>query len=251
MNPANRGTVAFLEQAGIVPGMRVLDLGAGGGDVTRAVARLVGPGGAVVGVDRDLGAIASARAQPPEAGSGAITYEIVDLGDFTPAGAPFDAIVGRRVLMYLADPAAVLRRAGAGLRAGGLVAFQEHAGAGMPLSAVALPLHRQVHGWMWNTVAAEGGDIAMGLNLAATYSRAGLVVEQLRGEAVMLAPDIAEPLAPIIRAMTPRIVGHGIATAEELDVDTLDARLLEERRVAGTAVLWDMAYLVSARKPKS
>src|SRR3982751_3210893 len=44
-------TGAWLDAAGIRPGMRVADLGCGPGDVTLAAAERVGPTGAVVGVD--------------------------------------------------------------------------------------------------------------------------------------------------------------------------------------------------------
>ena len=39
--------------AGIEPGMRVLDVGCGAGDVSFLVAALVGPKGSIVGVDLD------------------------------------------------------------------------------------------------------------------------------------------------------------------------------------------------------
>ena len=44
-------TRRLLEQAGLMPGMRVLDLGSGAGNVARLAAELVGPHGAVVGVN--------------------------------------------------------------------------------------------------------------------------------------------------------------------------------------------------------
>ena len=46
--------------AGIRPGMRVLDLGCGAGDVAFVAANLVGPDGEVVGVDRSPEALARA-----------------------------------------------------------------------------------------------------------------------------------------------------------------------------------------------
>ena len=48
-------------EAGIRPGMRVLDLGCGAGDVTFVAADLVGPDGSVVGVDRSPQALARAQ----------------------------------------------------------------------------------------------------------------------------------------------------------------------------------------------
>jgi predicted RNA methylase len=54
-------TRRLLQQAGIASGMRVLDLGSGAGNVARLAAELVGPAGAVVGVERDPVAVDLAR----------------------------------------------------------------------------------------------------------------------------------------------------------------------------------------------
>jgi ubiquinone/menaquinone biosynthesis C-methylase UbiE len=53
-------TRQVFEQAGIKPGMRVLDIGCGGGDVAFLAAELVGPTGEVVGVGRAPEAVARA-----------------------------------------------------------------------------------------------------------------------------------------------------------------------------------------------
>ncbi len=54
-------TERLFREAGIGPGQRVLDLGSGVGDVAMLAARLVGPSGEVVGVERDTHSIARAR----------------------------------------------------------------------------------------------------------------------------------------------------------------------------------------------
>ncbi len=51
-------TERFFREAGIGLGQRVLDLGSGVGDVAMLVARLVGPTGEVVAIERDPKAIA-------------------------------------------------------------------------------------------------------------------------------------------------------------------------------------------------
>ena len=56
-------TRRFFHDAGIVPDLRVLDVGSGAGDVAFLVADLVGDTGEVVGVDRAPGALAAARSQ--------------------------------------------------------------------------------------------------------------------------------------------------------------------------------------------
>src|ERR1700690_4014759 len=53
----------LFNQAGIVPGMRVLDVGSGSGDVSFLAAELVGESGHVLGVDRSAPAVERARAR--------------------------------------------------------------------------------------------------------------------------------------------------------------------------------------------
>src|SRR5262245_58873988 len=54
-------TRRLLGQAGLRPGMRVLDLGSGSGNVARLAAELVGAEGTVVGFERDPAAVELAR----------------------------------------------------------------------------------------------------------------------------------------------------------------------------------------------
>ena len=56
--PAGR---RLLQDAGLAPGMRVLDVGSGAGDVALLAAEIVGPGGAVVGVDANAAILETAR----------------------------------------------------------------------------------------------------------------------------------------------------------------------------------------------
>src|SRR5947199_8678622 len=57
----------LFREAGIGSGQRVLDIGSGVGDVAMLAARLVGPSGEVVGIERDPKSIAKARARVIEA----------------------------------------------------------------------------------------------------------------------------------------------------------------------------------------
>lgn len=59
---ARRREAQWWEQAGVVPGARVADVGCGPGAVLAVLSELVGPSGSVVGVDADADAVAAARA---------------------------------------------------------------------------------------------------------------------------------------------------------------------------------------------
>src|SRR5262245_40471295 len=53
----------FLREAGLMAGMRVLDVGSGAGDVVFLAAELIGNSGEVVGIGRSEAALTAARAR--------------------------------------------------------------------------------------------------------------------------------------------------------------------------------------------
>ncbi len=87
-------TERLFREAGIGAGQRVLDLGSGVGDVAMLAARLVGPSGEVVGIERDPRSIARARARVAEAGLRNVSFIESDVSQI-PDCKFFDAAVGR------------------------------------------------------------------------------------------------------------------------------------------------------------
>ena len=61
-------TEKYFRAAGVTPGMRVLDLGSGMGDVALLAADIVGPSGRVVGLDPDAAALKRAAERTIEQG---------------------------------------------------------------------------------------------------------------------------------------------------------------------------------------
>jgi cyclopropane fatty-acyl-phospholipid synthase-like methyltransferase len=69
-------TRRLIRESGIGPGMRVLDLGAGPGDLAFLVAEAVGPSGSVVGVDREERSVELAKRRSAEAGYSNVTFAV-------------------------------------------------------------------------------------------------------------------------------------------------------------------------------
>jgi ubiquinone/menaquinone biosynthesis C-methylase UbiE len=136
-------TERLFRAAGIGPAQRVLDLGSGMGDVAMLLARLVGPSGEVVGVERNASSIARAKARVAAAGLRNVKFLNSDVNNI-PADEPFDAAVGRFILMYLPDPVSVLRSIVELVRPGGAVAFQEPSWTAMLAVGAGLPLWSKV-----------------------------------------------------------------------------------------------------------
>lgn len=242
-------TEKLFRDAGIGPGMRVLDLGCGHGEVSLLAARLVGESGHIVGVDRDAAYLATASERARTAGHSNITFAQTDLDNFQLEADPFDAIVGRRVLMYLPDAARTVATVSRLLRSGGVAAFQEHDATMVPASVAPFPLHKRVSGWIWKTVEREGANLHMGFDLPSVFSHAGLVLQNLHAEAILITRAKPSNLAAIIRIILPRITAQSVATEAEIDVDTLESRLEAERQATDSAYISDMAFCGWARKP--
>jgi SAM-dependent methyltransferase len=187
-------TDRFLRAGGLRPGMSVLDLGSGLGDVTLLAAEIVGPRGSVLGIDSDERVTDKARRRVAEDGlSRTVRFKVGDVGDFCPGGT-FDAVIGRYVLLYQQDPAAVLRHHSRFLRPGGLVIFHEPDMASIVPSWPAYPAWDDALGLLARAFDAAGALPDSGPRLSSTYLAAGLprpVVEAI-------IPVVDGPESPLL-----------------------------------------------------
>ncbi|MCB8818584.1 hypothetical protein [Desulfosporosinus shakirovi] len=124
----------------------------------------------------------------------------------------------------------------------GLVVFQESDSVGSFQDVDLMPLHTQVQTWIWNTVAKEGGNIHMGMNLYSVFKQAGLSITQIRAEAVLQTLETGSDLAWVVQMMLPRIIKLGVVNQKEIEIDTLEERLNSERQNANTVFVRDMAF---------
>jgi 2-polyprenyl-3-methyl-5-hydroxy-6-metoxy-1,4-benzoquinol methylase len=252
MQRDNTMTRRFLADAGVTNGMRVIEIGCGGGEVTQLLAELVGPSGFVVALDRDQSALASARERLREKGINHVQFVSADVaGQFTNletfAYESFDVLAGRRVLMYLPSPPDTLRRLARWVRSDGLVVFEETDSTMIPGRISAMPAHDQATEWCKKMLLAEGANIAMGFWLPTTFTQAGLEVKRIRAEAVIQGQGTQYPLSALLRLVQTRIITAGIATAAE--IDTLVHRLNEESHNPLSVYISEMSFCAWAAKP--
>lgn len=222
-------TEEILVRAGIGAGMRVLDLGCGAGDVSLLLASMVGPTGSVLGVDRSGESVRFAQKRAARAGFPSVTFTEGDLTGFVP-DTPVDAIVGRFVLLYLTDPASVLRRLCPFVRPVGLVVFHEMDMA-TARSSPPVPLYHRAMHWIEETFRRAGAQVEMGSRLFATFREAGLPAPELLLRARVEAPPDSPAYAYIaesVRSVLPMAERLGVTTPAEVQVDTLADRLRDE-----------------------
>lgn len=248
-NSVDEMTERMLDDAGIGPGMRVLDIGCGPGAVSLMLSRRVGSQGHVFGVDRNPRMLEVAREGAREAGVSNLTFIEGGFDVAFPERGTLDAVVGRRVLMYQSHAARAVAQLADAIRPGGVIAFHEHDMVAIGNSRASLPLHDRVGSWLREMLRLEGANLHMGFELHSALSAAGLAVQRVRAEANVLTPTAGYPVAAIVRAVLPRLLQHGIATEADVDVETLDDRLAAERRAAAATYLWEMVFCAWARKP--
>jgi SAM-dependent methyltransferase len=117
-------TGALFERVGVGEGLRCLDAGCGGGDVTLDLARRVGPHGAVVGADSDEAKLDIARQEAVAQSIGNVEFRALDLRTQA-AGDDFDLVYARFLLTHLADPARAIGAFWRALRPGGLLIVED------------------------------------------------------------------------------------------------------------------------------
>lgn len=226
-----------LRLAGLRPGMRVLDVGCGPGDVSFVAARLVGPHGTVLGIDAAGGILRLARTRAAEHGFTSVRFEQTTVGDLA-LDEPVDAVIGRLILMHLPDPVATLRQLAGMVRPGGIIAFSEFDMTGAR-SVPDLPLWRGARDTITSIFIGLGLDPAFAATLPALFRQAGLGTPQLTlGAPAAGAGDVelSAFVVETLRSMLPAAADPGTVAADLADPDALLPRLREEVAAADAVV---------------
>jgi SAM-dependent methyltransferase len=223
-------TRVYLQAAGIAPGMRVLDVGSGSGIVSFLAAELVGPTGEVVGIDRAPAAVAAARAAAAARALVNVSFRDGDPVDMA-YERPFDAVVGRYVLMFQADASAMLRGLARHLRPRGVIVFHEPDWSVVHSDPVA-PTYDRCCRWIVDTFERAGTGTNMRSRLHRALLDAGLPPPAMRMQTIIgdasSAAEWLRAVADLAIALIPAMEQHHVATSVDIDGDSLADRLVQE-----------------------
>jgi ubiquinone/menaquinone biosynthesis C-methylase UbiE len=229
-------TERFFREAGIGPGQRVLDLGSGVGDVAMLVARLVGPTGEVVGIEREASYIARAKARAAEAGLHNLSFLQTDLNQLV-TDKLFDAAVGRFILAWLPDAVVVLRSVSRLVRPGGVLAFHEATSAPSLSITPHLPLWSAAVSFVPEIVRRCGGNPEVGLTACRVFAAAELPTPTMHMEMRLgNGPEFASWIYDLLCSVRPQIGQLGLSFEALGDFATLLERLQAEVSASASAV---------------
>ena len=224
-------TKRLCKRAGIINGMRVLEIGSGAGDVALMLAERVGPTGEVVGVELNAEILDTARQRATDAGLQNVEFIAADARDLSFSD-KFDAVVGRFVLMYMANPSEAFAKLITHLKPGGIAAFQEPEYTLYPaLLHPDTPLMNQLITWILDVFKHSGAHLDMGIGLYKTFVDAGLPPPTMHFESPIGAAKTwagYRYMATIFQSLLPLLEKYDLATPEQVAVDTLAARIRQE-----------------------
>lgn len=215
--------------AGITTGMHLLDVGCGSGDVSFLLATLVGPTGKVIGIDKSAAAIELARQRSQQAGITNVSFEVGDITDFY-LSELVDGVVGRLILIHLADPVATLKRLNTLVKPGGIILFEE-VNITQALSVPESPLFSTTLNKLSDTFRRAGLEPDTGSQLYSLFQRAGLSQPQMiAGSRVEGGPnsEVYSYFVETVRNMLPLMIKVGVATSQEIEIESFTERLRDE-----------------------
>lgn len=241
-------TERLFREVGISPGQRVLDLGSGLGDVSMLLARIVGPTGKVVGIERDANSIARARDRAAAAGLHNVEFTQNDVNQIV-SDQLFDAAVGRFILMFLPDPASVLRSVSRLVRPGGVVVFQEPTWVQFLASNTRPPLWSKLLAVIHETFLRSGVNPEMGPALYRIYQEVGLPAPNMRIETLLGSDaDFIGLVCDLLVSVRALAEQHHVPLEMLGDLSTLTSRVQAEIAASNNVVSFVPMVGVWSRK---
>jgi SAM-dependent methyltransferase len=212
-------TEAMLDQIGLQPGWRCIDLGCGAMGIVGSLSRRVGPTGQVVGVDLGAAYLDAARRYVQDEGLGNV--EILERDAFD-TGLPresFDFVHVRFVFGPVGRDAELLREMLALTRPGGLLAIQEAVDDTPWRCYPPHPAWDRLTAAILAAFARGGGDFNVGRRTYGMLRGAGLQDVQIRPAVLALQHGHPYLRLPILMAdsLRERIVGGGLLSEAELE----------------------------------
>jgi ubiquinone/menaquinone biosynthesis C-methylase UbiE len=209
------GTIELFRRAGVRPGMRCLDLGCGGGEVTFELALLAGPAGSVTGLDMDEVKLGLARDAAGQRGITNVEFRAANVNDWDEPGG-YDFVYCRFLLQHLSRPVDLLRRMWRGVKPGGAIAVEDADFGGLfcdPDNG-GFDFYRRMY---QRVCQRSGGDPTIGRKLRRYFLRAGITSPEVRLVQVIDETGDSKALAlSTLEATADAIVGAGLATAGEV-----------------------------------
>src|SRR5262245_20780591 len=206
-------TRCVFKKIGLGAGMNCLDVGCGPGEVMRLMGEVVGPEGAVTGLDADGVLGREALAVLRNTTNSYFSFAECDLETIDQApGEPFDLVYAQLILLHVADPLELLRKMYSWTKPGGHLVVQEY-------DLRTPDIYPRLATWLeFEKIVAMietlGRDLKLGLKLPAYFAQAGLGPPDGTNASACVWPleQSVEQFLGVYRSLLPRALQMGITT---------------------------------------
>jgi SAM-dependent methyltransferase len=236
-------TRTMLERIGVGPGWHCLDIGCGPGGITGLLSERVGAVGHVVGLDRDEGFLAHARANAPAN----VTFERGDAYGCDLPAASFDLVHMRFIASTAGEPERLIHEAIRLTRPGGVVALQEPDGSTLNCYPPH-PAWDRLKAALLGAFAGVGADLTLARKLYTLVRDSGLADVQYRPflVGVRSIDPMVDYLPSTVESLRGTIVKLGLLSEAEFDATVAQCRA--HVRTPGTAFTMYTVAQVWGRK---
>ena len=207
----------LLARAGVGAGMRCVDVGCGGGEVTIELARLAAPGGVAIGIDMDEVKLALAREAAAERGVTNVEFRALNVNDWDEQ-LSYDVVYSRFLLQHVNRPVDLLRRMWAAVSPSGVIIVEDSDHDG-------LYCHPPNDGFTFfkrafcETLDRAGGDHLTGRKLYSYFVNVGIPDPQVSVVQPLHIAGEGKILSLVtLDATSAAILELGVATQDELNV---------------------------------
>ncbi len=214
-------TLTFLDSLHIHPGVHCLDVGCGGGDVSRLLAERVGMEGSVTAVDADADILAIAESETTGDAASIVRFVHDDATRFV-TERRFDVIYARFFLSHVPDPAGTLRHLYGLLQPDGILAVEDVWFPGHFCWPPSAAFETYVD-WYRRAARARGADADIGIKLPALFS--GTELTDIRHQ--MLVPSFRTGEEKFVTLLTLDRIRQSVLVTDIAD-DRSYARLYDE-----------------------
>lgn len=236
------------KRAGIAAGKRVLDVGAGPGYATVDLAKIVGPNGEVVALERSGKFIGSLRERIAERSlTNVRVYEVDLMTDDLPVG-NYDFSWCRWVLSFVNDPSLLIKKLGAIMPTGGVSIFHEYGHYETWRFLPRLPMQEKFREHVIATWRESGGEPDGAIHLPELLAANGFQIQSARPQIFVLRPN--DPMwqwpASFIEVYLPRLQEMG--RVDRAFGDQLQAELAAAEQAPNTLMITPLVLEIIARK---
>lgn len=236
---------ALWQQAGIITGARVADIGCGPGAVLPVLAEVVGPTGSVAALDGDTDAVAAARALVESAGLNNVEVRrgAADATGFEPAS--FDVITVRHVLAHNGpSEQAIVDHLATLVRPGGCVYLLDIDAHALRMRGVDPALEDLDEKYL-AFHRSRGNDLQPGLRLDLLLRAAGLDVLAYRGWYGIVTP----PAGSRSPAWAAREAMADAGFATQTDLERWDAAFTRMAELGAQVTVFAPLFAAIGKRP--